>query len=102
MESKSLFFRGSHVICNFDFIGPLAHWPIDGIWWLGTDFPEQSFMKVLEITIPETNVFAPETRLTTKRKFIFQPSIFRGEMLVSGRVGDLPLTKVWQIGDITI
>ena len=28
----------------------------------------------------------PENRPKPKRKFIFQPSIFRGELLVSGRV----------------
>ncbi len=38
-------------------------------------------------TLPKTNIFAPENRPGPKRKFIFQPSIFRCEpLLVSGRV----------------
>ena len=37
-------------------------------------------------TLPETNVFTPENRPGPNRKVVFQPSIFRGELLVSGRV----------------
>ena len=37
-------------------------------------------------TLPETNQCAPENKPSQKWKFIFQPLIFRGEMLlVSGR-----------------
>ena len=37
------------------------------------------------ITLPETNI-APENRQGPKRKYILQPSIFRGKPLVSGSV----------------
>ena len=38
-------------------------------------------------TLPETNsLLAPENRPKPKRKVVFQPSIFRGKLLVSGRV----------------
>ena len=39
------------------------------------------------ITLPETNI-SPENRPKPNRKvrIVFQPSIFRGELLVSGRV----------------
>ena len=38
-------------------------------------------------SLPETNSkFAPENRPGPNRKVVFQPSIFRGELLVSGRV----------------
>jgi len=39
----------------------------------------------LYYTLPETNI-APENRQTPKRKVVFQPSIFRGKLFVSGRV----------------
>ena len=39
----------------------------------------------MSVTLPESNIFA-EDRPKPKRKFIFQPSIFRCELLVSGRV----------------
>ncbi len=35
-------------------------------------------------TLPETNSQAPKTRASQKERIIFQPSIFRGELLVSG------------------
>ena len=38
-------------------------------------------------TLPETNI-APENRSSLNGSFIFQPVIFRGELLVSGRVKD--------------
>ncbi len=39
------------------------------------------------ITLPETNsIFAPENRPKPNTKVVFQPYIFRGELLVSGRV----------------
>ena len=37
------------------------------------------------ITLPETNI-APENRPSQYRKVVFQPSIFRGYVIVSGRV----------------
>ena len=37
-------------------------------------------------TLPETNIFAPENRPSQKETIVFQPSIFRCELLVSGRV----------------
>ena len=40
-------------------------------------------------TLPETNSnILPLKRGMPNRKYIFQPSIFRGELLVSGRVSD--------------
>ena len=36
-------------------------------------------------TLPETNI-APENRASQKERLVFQPSIFRGELLVSGSV----------------
>ena len=36
-------------------------------------------------TLPETNI-APENRPSQKERIVFQPSIFRGKPLVSGRV----------------
>ena len=41
--------------------------------------------KFWEYTLPETNI-APDKLGHPKRKLVFQPSIFRGELLVSGRV----------------
>ena len=39
--------------------------------------------------LPETNdKFAPENRVSQKERLVFQPSIFRGELLVLGRVDD--------------
>ena len=38
-----------------------------------------------EDTLPETNI-APENRPSQKETIVFQPSIFRCELLVSGRV----------------
>ena len=40
----------------------------------------------LALTLPETNI-APENRPSQKEGLVFQPSIFRCELLVSGRVG---------------
>jgi len=40
-------------------------------------------------TLPETNsshLKIPENRASQKETSVFQPSIFRGELLVSGRV----------------
>ena len=42
--------------------------------------------KIFRFTLPETNSKAPENRPGPKRKRVFQPSIFRCEMLVSGMV----------------
>ena len=39
----------------------------------------------IPLTLPETNI-TPENRPDPERKFIFQPSIFISELLVSGRV----------------
>ena len=48
---------------------------------------EEFLPEILGITLPKTNSkFAPENRPKPKRKLIFQPSIFRGKLLVSGRV----------------
>ena len=45
-------------------------------------------------TLCETNIYiAPENRPGPKRKLVFEPSIFRGELLVSGRV-DPPKSMV--------
>ena len=52
------------------------------IFW-GDLFPMAS--DTTSNTLPETNI-APENRPGPKRKLIFQPSIFRCEPLVSGRV----------------
>ena len=42
------------------------------------------------VTLPETNIFAPENRPGPKGKLIFQPYIFKCErLLVSGRVKQL-------------
>ena len=41
--------------------------------------------KLKPFTLPETNV-APENSPSQKETIVFQPSIFRGELLVSGRV----------------
>ena len=43
-------------------------------------------------TLPETNI-SPENRPKPKRKVVFQPSIFRCELLVSGRV-----TRIFMAG----
>ena len=48
-------------------------------------------------TLPETNSkFAPENRPSQKeRKLVFQPSIFRCELLVSGRLQFPFLEALW-------
>ena len=38
------------------------------------------------VTLPEANIFAPENRAKPNRKVLFQPSIFRCNLLVSGGV----------------
>ena len=56
----------------------------DGIFW------EVDWIQVIAADgepLPETNIFAPENRPKPNRKgSYFQPSIFRGKLLVSGRV----------------
>ncbi len=53
----------------------------------GTEVPSLVLCFVKEYP-PCTNM-APETMASQKESFIFQPSIFRGELLVSGRGGDV-------------
>ena len=43
------------------------------------------FLSRRSLTLPETNI-APENMASQKERIVFQPSIFRGELLVSGRV----------------
>ena len=52
-------------------------------WWIGF-----RFLDFQTLTLPETNShFAPENKGFPKgSRIIFQPSIFRGELLVSGRI----------------
>ena len=38
------------------------------------------------LLLPKTNMFAPESRPGPKQKVVFQHFIFRGELLVTGRV----------------
>ena len=49
----------------------------------------------LELTLPETNSkFAPENRLSQKERIVFQPSIFRCELLILGMVPSWRSTNV--------
>ena len=49
-------------------------------------FPAALVRNTPELTLPETNSKSSENGPGPKKKFIFQPSIFRGEILVLGRV----------------
>ena len=60
----------------------LGGWP----WGGPLRLPWSWYQFLLLDTLPETNVFAPEKRPSQKETIVFQPSIFRRELLVSGRV----------------
>ena len=61
------------------------------MWGMGVGMGQSSPVAVVssgsEITLPETNSkFAPENKPSLKETIVFQPSIFRGELLVSRSV----------------
>ena len=63
------------------------------MWQHGFDYLQAMFhldigvtLQMPRITLPKTNIFAPENGPKPKRKVVSKPSIFRGELLVSGMV----------------
>ena len=44
------------------------------------------YINAIICRLPETNIWAPETSPSQKETIVFQASIFRGDLLVSGRV----------------
>ena len=58
--------------------------------WKGWYYPPGNYPS------PETTKFAPGNRPPEQERIVFQPSIFRGELLVSGRVTyPLPFLFLW-------
>ena len=53
--------------------------------WSRNESPGNNSLKPKQNTLPETNI-ASENRTSQKETIVFQPSIFRCELLVSGRV----------------
>ena len=52
--------------------------------------------KTVFSTLPETKQIAPENRPKPNRKVVFHPSLFRGDLLVSGSVVAKP-AGVWNL-----
>ena len=73
MDGEQPYFGG---LLNHGSYEPLANWD---------DPSSGSFLKPWIPTLPKTNI-ATQNRFFQKERIVFQPSIFWGELLVSGRV----------------
>ena len=84
---------------NFRVESNLKWWLYDFVWWI---FPSQVHglglvsytWRIIPFTLPETNR-SPWKIDLRKRRFLLETTIFRGYMLVLGRVGYVGFPKQW-------